>query len=386
MYSLHFGLLPLPHPLGLSVSTCSKQHLPWHFDWVGKPRGRCWENLGDVVVNSIFFCYTFTMPRHARIDNPGLLQHVIARGVNRSNIFLDDTDREMFVERLSDLLNETHTTCYAWALLNNHFHLLVVPTEATLATFMRRLLTGYAVVFNLRHGRSGHVFQNRYKSIVCDGNSYLLELIRYIHLNPIRAGIINDLTDLKSYSWCGHRQLLGLTKQKTIYADEVLSLFSRRKKAARELYLNFLVEGLQQIDPPQLSHGGRRTSQKLDATLENDDFFDERILGGSHFAQQILDSDAAEHLQPTLEQIVTTIAAYYDLDTEELSFPSKEKQIVQAKSVICFLAIRCHRQPGVAVAKRLGYSSSAASYATKRGKDIVREDKALQLAFDRIWR
>ena len=106
------------------------------------------------------------MPRQARIDIPGLLQHVIVRGVARTDIFLDDEDREDFVQRLSCLLAETKTICSAWALLDNHVHLLLTPTEQPLARFMRRLLTGYAVVFNLRHKRAGHLFQNRYKSIV----------------------------------------------------------------------------------------------------------------------------------------------------------------------------------------------------------------------------
>ncbi|NOY13070.1 MAG: transposase, partial [Deltaproteobacteria bacterium] len=123
------------------------------------------------------------MPRHARIDAPELLQHVIVRGIEKRPIFLDDQDREDFLARFSLLLNETATDCYAWALLDTHFHLLLRPRIGKLASFMRRLLTGYAVVFNLRHKRAGHLFQNRYKSIVCDGDAYLLELVRYIHLN-----------------------------------------------------------------------------------------------------------------------------------------------------------------------------------------------------------
>ena len=132
------------------------------------------------------------MPRHARIDIPGFLQHVIVRGIERRDIFITDDDREDFVRRLSGLLEETSTACYAWALLDNHVHLLLIPTEISLSILMRRLLTGYAVSFNLRHKRAGHLFQNRYKSIVCDSDVYLLELVRYIHLNPVRAGKVTE--------------------------------------------------------------------------------------------------------------------------------------------------------------------------------------------------
>jgi REP element-mobilizing transposase RayT len=148
------------------------------------------------------------MPRHVRIDNIGLLQHVIFRGIERKDIFLGDEDREDFIVRLGQLLEETRTICYAWAMLNNH--LLLMTTQRPLSHFMRRLLTGYAVSFNVRHRRSGHLFQNRYKSIVCDQDSYLMELVRYIHLNPVRANIIDSLDKLASYRWCGHRQLIGL--------------------------------------------------------------------------------------------------------------------------------------------------------------------------------
>jgi len=124
------------------------------------------------------YCYFLPMPRQRRIDIPGLVQHVIFRGVARSDIFLDDDDREGFISRLNPLLAETETRCYAWALLNNHVHLLLKPTHQPLAPLMRRLLTGYAVSFNLRHNRYGHLFQNSYKSLVCDVENYLLELVR----------------------------------------------------------------------------------------------------------------------------------------------------------------------------------------------------------------
>ena len=123
------------------------------------------------------------MPRTARIDLPGLLQHVIVRGIERRDIFVDDRDRRLFLERLSQLLSKTDVECLAWALMSNHFHLLLRLRSTKLSVFMRRLLTGYAIVFNLLHKRSGHLFQNRYKSIVCQEDAYLLELVRYIHFS-----------------------------------------------------------------------------------------------------------------------------------------------------------------------------------------------------------
>jgi len=133
------------------------------------------------------------MPRQARLDAPCILQHVMARGIERREIFKDDQDRQSFLDRLSIILEKTQTQCYAWALIPNHFHLLLRTSLTPLSKIMRRLMTGYAITFNKRHKRSGHLFQNRYKSIVCEEDPYLLELIRYIHLNPLRADLVKDL-------------------------------------------------------------------------------------------------------------------------------------------------------------------------------------------------
>lgn len=135
------------------------------------------------------------MPRQARLDAPGILQHVMARGIERRKIFANDKDRTSFLERLTVILEETQTQCYAWALIPNHFHLLLRTGSTPLSKVMRRLMTGYAMNFNKRYKRTGHLFQNRYKSVVCEEDPYLLELIRYIHLNPLRAKLVQDLEE-----------------------------------------------------------------------------------------------------------------------------------------------------------------------------------------------
>ena len=130
------------------------------------------------------------MPRKSRIDAPGALHHVIGRGINRQEIVSKKTDYSDFVNRLGHLLQQTRTSCYAWSLIPNHFHLLLRTGNVPVSTIMRRLLTGYAVTYNRRHRRFGHLFQNRYKSILCQEEPCCLELARYIHLNPLRAGLV----------------------------------------------------------------------------------------------------------------------------------------------------------------------------------------------------
>ncbi|HEX9879675.1 MAG TPA: transposase [Candidatus Binatia bacterium] len=133
------------------------------------------------------------MPRGPRLDAPGVLHHVMARGIARQVIFRDNRDRDDLVTRLRALASSGAFHVYAWALLPNHFHLLVRTAQRPLAKSMRSLLTGYAGSFNRRYRRSGHLFQNRYKSIVCEEEPYFLELVRYIHLNPLRVGVVRDL-------------------------------------------------------------------------------------------------------------------------------------------------------------------------------------------------
>ena len=149
------------------------------------------------------------MPRHARLDSPGVLHHVMIRGIERRNIFRDDHDRNDFVERLSVLLPETRTICYAWSFMPNHAHFLFRSGPSGIAYLMRKLLTGYVVSFNRRHRRTGQLFHNRYKSIICQEEPYFSELVRYIHLNPVRAKIVSTLSELDRYSYCGHTTLMG---------------------------------------------------------------------------------------------------------------------------------------------------------------------------------
>ena len=149
------------------------------------------------------------MPRGPRLDAPGVLHHVMARGIEGRALFREDRDRADFVRRLAALAQAGAVTVYAWALLPNHVHLLVRSGHRPLSRTMRSLLTGYAGAFNRRHHRKGHLFQNRYKSVVVEEAPYFLELVRYLHLNPLRTGIVQDLRALDRYPWSGHAALVG---------------------------------------------------------------------------------------------------------------------------------------------------------------------------------
>ena len=196
------------------------------------------------------------MPRKARIDAPGALHHIIFRGIERRKVFRDGRDQDQFVERLGTVLSETGTPCFAWALIPNHAHLLLRTGNTPISTVMRRLLTGHAAYFNHRHRRHGKVFQNRYKSILCQEDTYLFELVRYIHLNPIRAKRVSDLKESDKWPYSGHSAIMG--KRKYRWQDDryVLTLFGGTLSGARRKYRAYVAKALDQGKRPELTGGG----------------------------------------------------------------------------------------------------------------------------------
>jgi REP element-mobilizing transposase RayT len=196
------------------------------------------------------------MPRKARIDAPGAVQHIIVRGIERKKIFRNDADRSNFLARLSTIVSETRTTCYGWALIPSHAHLLLRTGTIPIATVMRRLLTGYAVSFNLKYQRHGQLFQNRYKSILCQEDRYLKELVRYIHLNPLRANLASDLKALDRYRWCGHSAIMGKTACDWQNIEYVLKLFGNKISSARRNYRVFVSKGIAEGGRSDLTGAG----------------------------------------------------------------------------------------------------------------------------------
>lgn len=173
------------------------------------------------------------MPRGPRIDATGAAQHVIVRGIERRRIFCDDADREDFVERIERLLPELGFLCYAWAFLPNHAHLVLRTGPVPLSRLMARLLTGYARRFNERHERSGHLFQNRFRSRVIQDDSDLLGVVLYVHRNPLEAGLVPNPCALEQFPWCGHG---GMTGARLPYSfespGETLELLSHDRREA----------------------------------------------------------------------------------------------------------------------------------------------------------
>ncbi len=324
------------------------------------------------------------MPRQARIDAPGALHHIIIRGIERKAIFKDNADRANFLKRLALIISETETVCYAWVLMTNHVHLLLKTGLAPIATVMRRLLTGYAVSFNRRHRRHGHLFQNRYKSFLCEEERYLMELVRYIHLNPLRARVVKDLKTLKSYRWCGHSALMGKTEALFQDTEFILKLFGQSLRAARRAYESYVSKGVKQGRRPDLVGGGLLRSVGGWAKLRGFSDIgvrikgDERILGSSDFVEQVL-KQADEQLEEkyrlqvkviSLAALVDKVARHYKIDPEDLKSASKERVITNARRALCYIAMRKLGYKCTDISKAAGIDATTASRAVRLGSKL----------------
>jgi REP element-mobilizing transposase RayT len=332
------------------------------------------------------------MPRKARIDAPGALHHIICRGIEKRKIFRDDTDRDSFVERLGRVISETQTPCCGWAMIPNHFHLLLKTGNVPITTVMRKLLTGYAVTFNLRHRRVGHLFQNRYKSILCQEDSYLLELVRYIHLNPLRAELVSSMKQLDQYKYCGQSILMGKRKNDWQDTHYVLKLFGKRISSARKHYREFVEKGVAMGRQPELTGGGLIRSvggwkalkafRRLGIHIKGD----ERILGNSDFVESVLE-DQNERMERRyllqkqgydFDKAVDRVAEVFSLNPEQVLISGKQPQRVNARSLLCYWAVKELEMNGADVAGKLKMSKSAVSRAVVRGEKIT-TDKQLKL-------
>lgn len=327
------------------------------------------------------------MPRQARIDTPGALHHIMVRGIERKKIFRSNKDRDDFLTHLGKILSETSTPCYAWTLIPNHAHLLLRTGSAPLSHVMRRLLTGYAVRFNHRYRRHGKLFQNRYKSILCQEDPYLLELVRYIHLNPLRAGLVKDFDQLGRYRFSGHSVILGKRKNDWQDVDYVLSCFAQRRTAARKRYLDHVSQGIEMGKRPDLVGGGLIRSlggwsevknlRKVDIRLKGD----ERILGDSDFVLDVL-KETRERFERkyelkargyNLDVLSLRVAEIFSVTPKEIFSPGKYKKRVQARSVLSYWAVRELGETASYIAKEIGISQPAVSLSVERGERIVKE-------------
>ena len=328
------------------------------------------------------------MPRGPRLDTEGSLQHVMVRGLEGREIFLSDTDRADLIRRLATIVPRTEVRIYAWSLMPNHFHLLMRTGGVRLWTVMRRILTGYAVAFNRRHRRSGHLFQNRYKSILVEEDPYLLELVRYIHLNSLRAKLVEDIDQLDRYAWSGHAVLVGNREHRWQDGDYILGQFAQHVGRARWAYREFVIAGIHQGRRHDLMGGGlvrsvggwaqvralRRGREKWT--------YDERILGSSDFVRSILDEGEKKEVKAdfpkmvpsgSIHSLIEAVASRLGLSRAEVTGGSRRRQVVEARNLISHVAVRGFGMSLIEVSTSLRVSKQSILRGVEIGEQVLQE-------------
>lgn len=302
------------------------------------------------------------MARKPRIECSGALYHVISRGNQQQNIFLDETDYRRYLDLLASYRKRYAFTLYAYVLMSNHVHLLIEQGKTPLSKVMQGLGQSYTGYYNRKYKKSGHLFQGRYKAILCERDAYLLELVRYIHLNPVRAGMVN-LPD--EYPWSSHHAYLSDVSGGLVEVDLPLSLVAPQRKAAVTMYKSFMADGL--------SLGHREDFYKVK---------EQRFLGTDDFVTTLEGMQQAfeERLFPvalTLDDVVGAVAEAYGIPSERITDKSRAREGARLRAMVACLAkdvggILMHE-----TARYFDRDLSTLSIVVKKLREQVHMDKAM---------
>lgn len=259
------------------------------------------------------------MARKPRIHIPGGFYHVILRGNDGKDIFFSDQDRNYFEKLVQNGIDRFKHRIHAYCWMSNHVHMLIQVYEVPLSKIIQNLSFRYASYINKKISRIGHLFQGRYKAILIDEESYLLELVRYIHLNPVRAKIRKLPED---YEWSGHLCYIGIKSNKWLTVEYVLSQFSKRQKTARRKYEEFIFEGLDGVYRREFHYGSE----------------EERILGDDRFIEEVLGQvDKRLEKKYKVEDIIDLVCKNFKVRREELISLSRQRELSRVRGIIAFM-------------------------------------------------
>ncbi len=288
------------------------------------------------------------MPRKPRLHVPGGIYHVILRGNGCQTIFYDADDRQRWESYIQSGVQRYQHRVHAYCWMTNHVHLAVQANVNPLSQFMAFVASQYARSTNRKMGRSGHLFERRYRAILVQSDSYLLELVRYIHLNPLRAGMIQDLTD---YSWSSHAAYQGAACPDWLMLGDVLSQFGTTERTARQRYLEFM-HMAQPEDTIRL--------------LRNGDDDDSRVLGDDGWRREVLATAGAQPATTSLDDLVRVICNEYGVTEADLASRSRARAYSRIRARIALDASELGVATVTEVSRRFGRSQPGLSRAMNR--------------------
>jgi putative transposase len=263
------------------------------------------------------------MARKPRIQYEGAFYHVITRGNQRQKVFRDEEDYRQYLEILARYKNLYKYRLYAYVLMNNHVHLLIETRETQLSKILQGINQSYTAWFNKRYKTVGHLFQGRYKAILCDRDSYLLSLVKYIHLNPVRARLIKTPEE---YAWSSHLAYITPVRQSIVDEEQMLRMFSQDKGRARRLYQAYISDGI---------------------AVKKEDIYgtiDKRILGDERFAESVMEKcDASiepgkKERECTLAAMVAAIGETFGITLTQIRQKGKDRGITHGRKLLSLVA------------------------------------------------
>lgn len=288
------------------------------------------------------------MARKPRIHYPGACYHVVLRGNAGQDIFFDKQDRSRLFFLLQEGIEKYKHRIHAYCLMTNHIHLAIQVGEIPLSRILQNVSFRYTRYINRRKKQMGHLFQGRYKALLIDVDSYLLELVRYMHNNPVRAGIVKEPEE---YPWSSHVAYLGDVSVPWLSTDWVLAHFFRQEKLAIELYRQYVVAGKDNPHKKEFHCGS----------------FQGRILGEDSFVEEAL-TRASQRVsaRSTLEHMLAAVCAHYNIRLDDLTGRSRQRKISEARAVVALLVRESEHLSLMELSRRLNRDLSTLSQAASR--------------------
>jgi REP-associated tyrosine transposase len=306
------------------------------------------------------------MARKPRLHVAGGLYHVIWRGNEQRDIFFDDEDRERFYALLSEGVERFGYRVHGFCLMTNHVHLALQAGKDPLSRPLQNLAFRYTQALNRKLGRVGHLFQGRYQALLVDHDAYLLELVRYVHLNPVRSRLVRDPAE---YRWSAHRAYLGRVALSWLTTESVLGQLGGSLGVARRRYARFVAEGIGQGHRPEL-YGGEE---------------DSRVIGDERFVEQLNRQAVLVQARGrvSLDGLVAHVCAGYRLDEAALRAPGRQRIAAQARALVGWLVLQTKAATLAAVALRFGREASGLGRQVARLEREARADASRARALQR---
>jgi len=323
------------------------------------------------------------MPTKVRLTIPGALHHVMARGIAGRDLFQSDADREMFLSFLGDSTKKTGYRCYAWVLMSNHYHLLLRASDQPLMELMRGLNAKYARYFNRKHKQRGYVFQDRFKSIVTQDQGYIESLVRYIHLNPIRAGVVRSMKELDHYRWAGHAVLMGKRSCDYQTTTDVLKRFGDTAEMARREYRRFVEKGINGVNENPLVNAVRKANLGTQSGHEHRLW----VIGDPEFVRGALRKFDEKRLRLmryqkegwTLKRLHQCLAERIGIDQDTLLLRGRSNERSEIRKLFAYIAVRQLGFTATQAGRYLGISTSAVSQSMQNGKTLLKKYMLIKL-------